>query len=147
MPWTGVVLAAAVCAASVAAAGERATADEAKALLARAVKQVETDGSAKAVAAFNDPKGGFRDRDLYVFCFGPDGKVTAHTDPARIGQNVADIKDADGRAIGSEMLKLVAAGGSSIEYRFLNPANKKVEAKQSFLQKAGDQVCGVGAYK
>jgi signal transduction histidine kinase len=145
--WTGMVLAAAVCAAAVAAASERGTAEEAKALLARAVKQVETDGSAKALAAFNDPKGGFRDRDLYVFCFGPDAKVTAHVDPARIGQNVADITDADGKAVGPEMLKLAAAGGGSIEYRFLNPANKKVEAKHSFVQKAGDQVCGVGAYK
>ena len=45
------------CAGTLAAA-ERGTVDEAKALLARAVKKVETDGSAKAVAAFNDPQGG-----------------------------------------------------------------------------------------
>jgi cytochrome c len=134
------------CAGTLSAA-ERGTVDEAKALLAKAVKKVETDGSAKAVAAFNDPKGGFRDRDLYVFCYGPDNKVTAAATPALIGTDIASVKDADGNSIGAAMLKMIAAGGGSIDYRFLNPMTGKVENKQSFLQKAGDQVCGVGVYK
>jgi signal transduction histidine kinase len=139
--------AAVLCAAGLAAAAERGTVEEAKALLARAVKMVETDGSAKAVAAFNDPQGGFRDRDLYVFCFGADGKVTAAANPTLIGNDISSVKDADGNSVGAKMLNMVAGGGGSIEYRFLNPLTKKVELKQSFLQKAGDQVCGVGAYK
>ena len=129
------------------AAAERGTVDEAKALLAKAVKKVETDGAAQAVAAFNDPQGEFRDRDLYVFCFGADGKVTAAADPRLIGNDISSVRDADGNSVGAKMLNMVASGGGAIEYRFMNPLTKKVENKQSFLQKAGDLACGVGAYK
>src|SRR5262245_4764069 len=87
-----------LCAAGFAVAAERGSVEEAKALLAKAVKKVETDGSAKAVAAFNDPQGGFRDRDLYVFCFGADGKVTAAATPTLIGNDISSVKDADGNS-------------------------------------------------
>jgi signal transduction histidine kinase len=143
----GGALVAALCVAGTLVAAQRGTVEEAKAMLAKAVKKVEADGTAKAVAAFNDPKGAFRDRDLYVFCYGPDNKVTAAATPALIGTDITNVKDADGNSIGAAMLKMIASGGGSIEYRFMNPMTGKVEPKQSFLHKAGDQVCGVGAYK
>src|SRR5215831_18218694 len=52
----------------VASAQQSGTADEAKALLAKAATAVKTD-EAGALAKFNAPNGGFKDRDLYVFCF------------------------------------------------------------------------------
>jgi hypothetical protein len=33
-----------------------------------------------------------------------------------------------------------------VEYRRLNPVSHNVEPKTSFVQKLGDDVCGVGAY-
>jgi hypothetical protein len=48
-------------------AAEYGTADEAKAMLERAVVAVKED-KAKAVDMFNKGEGGFKDRDLYVFC-------------------------------------------------------------------------------
>ena len=54
---------------------KKGTPEEAKALLDKAVTAMQSDES-KAIAAFNDPKGGYVDRDLYVFCFGADGKIT-----------------------------------------------------------------------
>jgi cytochrome c len=131
---------------ALATAGEKGTPAEAQALLDKAVKLVQTEGNTKALAAFNDPKGQFVDRDLYVFCYGPDGKITAHHDPARIGNEVASIKDADGKDIGKEMMAAGTKGGT-VEYKWMNPVSKKVETKVSYLKKAGDQVCGVGAYK
>jgi signal transduction histidine kinase len=73
--------------------------------------------------------------------------VTAHADPKRLGNKVAEITDGDGKAIGVEMLKLAEKGGGTISYRFANPATGKVEMKESVIKKAGDQLCGVGAYK
>jgi cytochrome c len=131
---------------ALATAGEKGTPAEAQALLDKAVKLVQTEGNAKALAAFNDPKGKFVDRDLYVFCYGPDGKITAHRDPARVGTEVAGIKDADGKEIGKEMIATGDKGGT-VEYKWPNPLSNKVETKVSYLKKAGDQVCGVGAYK
>jgi signal transduction histidine kinase len=128
-------------------AGEKGTEEEAKAMLDRAVKTVESEGEEKAIAAFNDPEGGFRDRDLYVFCMDKDNKITAHPNAEMRGTDVSTLEDPDGKPIGKEMIAMAAKGGGSIEYRYMNPVSKKVENKISFLKKAGTQNCGVGAYK
>lgn len=130
-----------------AAAGEKGTAEEAKALLDKAVALVKAEGDAKALAKFNDPKGGYQDRDLYVFCFGPDNKVTANVDQTLIGMDEKALKDADGKAIGTQMLDVRKTGEGTVEYKWKNPVSQKVETKVSYLKKAGTQVCGVGAYK
>jgi signal transduction histidine kinase len=128
-------------------AGEKGTPEEAKALLDKAVKAVQAD-EAKAVASFNDPKGGYVDRDLYVFCFDKDGKITAHgADKAMIGTDAKTLKDPDGKAIGSEMLALSQKGGGSLEYKWKSPTTQQVGTKVSFIKTAGKQTCGVGAYK
>ena len=44
-----------------------ATSEEAKAMLEKAVAAVKQD-KAKALDMFNKGEGGFKDRDLYVFC-------------------------------------------------------------------------------
>jgi hypothetical protein len=59
-------------------AAQYGTQEEAKALLDKAVVAVKED-KAKALDVFNKGDGGFRDRDLYVFCDNAsDGIVTAH---------------------------------------------------------------------
>jgi hypothetical protein len=58
-------------------AAQYGTAEEAKAMLERAVAAVKED-KAKALDMFNNGKGGFKDRDLYVFCANAsDGIITA----------------------------------------------------------------------
>ena len=130
-----------------ATAGEKGTPAEAKALLDKAVTLVQTQGDTKALATFNDPKGGYQDRDLYVFCFGPDNKVTANVDQSLIGTDEMGVKDADGKAIGKEMMAIGKKGEGNLEYKWKNPVSQKVETKVSYLKKAGTQVCGVGSYK
>lgn len=142
-----VVMVAALALGSLAVAGEKGTPAEAQALLDKAVKEVQKDGTTKALAVFNDPKGPFVDRDLYVFCQGPEGKVTAHRDPSMVGRDVASIKDADGKEIGKQMVEIGKKGSGQLEYKWTNPVSNKVETKVTFMKKAGDQLCGVGAYK
>jgi cytochrome c len=125
---------------------KKGTPEEAKALLDKAVTAMQSDES-KAIAAFNDPKGGYVDRDLYVFCFSPEGKITAHTDKSMVGVNAATLKDPDGKPIGTEMIALAQKGGGSLEYKWKNPVTNQVGNKVSFLKKAGNQTCGVGAYR
>ena len=48
-------------------AAQFGTAEEAKAMLERAVAAVKQD-KAKALDMFNKGEGGFKDRDLYVWC-------------------------------------------------------------------------------
>ena len=57
------------------------TADEAQAMLMKAVAAVNAD-KAKALDMFNKGEGGFRDRDLYVFCANTsDGTIVAMGNP------------------------------------------------------------------
>ena len=57
--------------------GQLGTADEAKAMLLKAAAAVKADRDL-ALGMFNKGEGGFRDRDLYPFCFRiRDGKQVA----------------------------------------------------------------------
>ncbi len=130
-----------------AVAGEKGTPAEAKALLDKAVAKVEKDGAEKAEAAFNDPAGGFRDRDLYVFCMDAAYKIVAHPDASMRGTDTASLKDSKGKAFGAEMVAAAKKGEGTVEYAWKNPVSGKVEEKVSYLKKAGSLYCGVGAYK
>jgi hypothetical protein len=60
------------------AAADFGTPEEAKAMLEKAVAAVKQD-KAKALDMFNTGEGGFKDRDLYVYCANAsDGILTAH---------------------------------------------------------------------
>src|SRR2546423_14259358 len=72
--------------------GQMGTAQEAKALLERAIPVVQADNAA-AFAKFNKGEDGFKDRDLYVFCF-DSGNGTINSGPATlIGHDVRALKD------------------------------------------------------
>ena len=85
------------------------TPPEARAMLERAVQALRADKQ-KALTAFTRGTNGFRQRDLYVFCFGPDGKVDAHPNPALIGKDASLLKDKDGKAFGLEILQAAQPG-------------------------------------
>jgi signal transduction histidine kinase len=63
------------------------------------------------------------------------------------GKDLATLKDPDGKPVGQEMIDIAKKGGGSLEYKWTNPVSKQVEPKISFLKPAGDDFCGVGAYK
>jgi signal transduction histidine kinase len=137
------------CVSGVAVAEEVGSPAEAKALLARAVAEVAKSGVEASYKAFSDPKGAFVDRDLYVFCFSTSGIMKAHGgNPALLGKDFIAIKDSDGKVFVSDMIQLaVAAGEGWVDYKWPNPTTKKIESKSSFVNKVGDDVCGVGIYK
>ena len=65
------------------------TEKEARAMLEKAVVAVKADKE-KALEMFNKGEGGFKDRDLYVFCANAsDGVLTAH--PYLKGEHLQDI--------------------------------------------------------
>ncbi len=126
-------------------AAEFGTADEAKAMLERAVAAVKAD-KAKALAMFIKGEGGFKDRDLYPFCGGPDGNFTAH--PSLVGKSLKELKDKAGKALGAEMYNVAEEGKiSEVNYMWPRPGSTEPVQKVSFVTKAGDQVCAVGYYK
>lgn len=131
--------------ASQALAGEFGTADEAKAMLEKAVTAIKAD-KAGALDKFTKGEGGFKDRDLYPFCGGPDGNFTAH--PKLVGKSLKELKDKAGKALGEEMYAVAKEGSiSEVAYMWPRPGSTDPVAKVSFVTKVDDQVCAVGYYK
>lgn len=126
-------------------AAEYGSAAEAKAMLDKAVAAVKADKS-KALGEFSKGEGGFKDRDLYPFCAGPDGNFTAH--PSLVGKSMKDLKDKTGKPLGEEMFKVAKEGKvNEVEYMWPRPGTTEPVQKVSYVTKVGDQVCAVGYYK
>ena len=128
-----------------AGAGDFGTPAEAKAMLEKAVAEVKKD-KAKALEMFTKGEGGFKDRDLYPYCGGPDGKFTAH--PKLVGQSLKELKDKTGKAFGEEIYKVAQDGKiSEVPYMWPRPNETNPVEKVAYVTKVGDQVCAVGYYK
>ena len=136
----------AVLTAALARAADYGTADEARAILEKAVAAVKADKT-KALDMFNKGDGGFKDRDLYVFCANAsDGVFTAH--PTLKGEQLGEIKGKKGFPLGQEMMKNATEGTvREVTYWWPRPGSDKPLEKTSFYTKVGDQMCGVGYYK
>jgi hypothetical protein len=148
----GAVSAAALTLATVAFAqqGQFGTAQEARALLDRAVAAVKADKDV-ALAMFNKDEGGFKDRDLYPFCFNlSDGKFVAAIKQL-LETDTRTLKDPTGRVFGPELYAAAQKPEGQItevSYMFPRPgADKTPVPKVTFVTKAGDLGCGVGYYK
>ena len=130
---------------SLAIAGDFGTADEAKAMLEKAVAAVKAN-KAEALAQFTKGEGGFKDRDLYPFCGGPDGNFTAH--PSLVGKSLKDLKDKAGKALGEDIYATAKEGAiGEVAYMWPRPGADEPVQKISFVTKVDDQVCAVGYYK
>jgi Cache domain len=118
----------------------------AKAMLERAVAALKED-KAKALDMFSKGEGGFKDRDLYVFCANAsDGTLTAH--PSLRGEHLQDIKGTKGSPFGQEMMQKATEGTiREVHYWWPRPGTDKPLLKTTFYTKVGDQICGVGYYK
>jgi cytochrome c len=125
------------------------SAAEAKALLEKAVAALKSN-QADALAKFPKADGGFRDRDLYVYCFNTaDGKFTAHVNAALMGTDIRALKDAkDGAPLGQKIFDSVKEGSfATVAYNFPKPGGTEAVPKEAYVTKVGDQGCGVGYYK
>jgi signal transduction histidine kinase len=124
---------------------ESGTSAEAKAMLEKVVLAVKAD-KVRALVMFTKGEGGFKDRDLYPYCGGPDGNFTAH--PTLLGRSLKDLRDKYGKPLGMEMYAAAKEGLiSEISYMWPRPGQTDPVTKVAFVTRIGDQVCAVGYYK
>ena len=130
------------------------TADEAKAMLIKAVAAVKAD-KVKALDMFNKGEGGFKDRDLYVFCANTsDGKIVAVLSNPNakqlIGTDQRALKDSTGKAFGEELYAAAQKPEgqfTEVTYMFPRPGADTTPVKKvSLVTRVGDLGCGVGYY-
>ena len=119
---------------------------EARAMLEKAVVALKADKT-NALEMFNKGEGGFRDRDLYVFCANAsDGVMTAH--PYLTGEVLQNIKGKKGFPLGNEIMEKATEGKiQNATYWWPRPGTETPLEKHTVYTKVGDQICGVGYYK
>jgi hypothetical protein len=140
-------------AAALAQQDQLGTAQQARAMLDKAVAAVKADKT-KALDIFNKGEGGFRDRDLYPFCFDiNDGKIVAVGNPNTMGLLGLDRGTLKGATKGFGLDVYTAAQKpegeiTEVSYWFPKPgADATIARKVSFVTRVGDLGCGVGFYK
>ena len=129
-------------------ADEFGTKEEAIALLDRAVALLRVDKN-RALDLFTTGDGGLIDKDLYVFCFTPDGTMTAH--PNAVGFDIygSEQKDLQGTQLGESLFKAARVGEvGEVTYkqpRYTTGSDKEF-TKTALMTRVAGQVCGVGYY-
>ena len=129
-------------------ADEFGTKEEAAALLDRAVALLRVDKN-RALDLFTTGDGGLIQKDLYVFCFAPDGTVIAH--PNLVGVNAFDndLVDVQGTQLGEAFFNAARAGGTEeATYQYTRPTTgtDKEFTKTALMTRVAGIVCGVGYY-
>ncbi len=138
-----------LCAHLGAIAADKGSAEEATAMVKKAVAFLKANGKDKAIAEFNNAKGQFVDRDLYIFVVDKDGTTLANgVNPRLVGKNVMELKDADGKPFIKTLLEIGNTKGSGwLEYKWSNQTTQKMEQKATYVEKAGDLLVACGIYK
>jgi dienelactone hydrolase len=130
------------------------TPEEAKAMLMKAVAAVKAD-KAKALDMFNKGEGGFKDRDLYVYCANlGDGRFVAIGNPntkQALGRDLRTVRDWYGKAYGADVYAAMQKPeGQITEVSHVTPRpgiDKVGVPKVSLVTRAGDDLgCAVGYY-
>jgi hypothetical protein len=119
---------------------------DARAMLGKAVAAIK-DNKEKALGMFNKGEGGFKDRDLYVWCANAsDGVLTAH--PYLKGEHLQEIKGKKGYPLGKEIMENAADGQiKQVTYWWPRPGTETPLEKTTFYTQVAGQNCGVGFYK
>ena len=118
------------------------SADEARQMVERAQQHVAEVGWRDAVQAFNDPRGGFVDRDLYIFAFDDSGRYLAHgLEPDLVGVALHDTPGVPLR-VAEEFIaaaqQAVTTGGGWMEYEFFKAGMASSLLKTGYVVGLGD---------
>ena len=130
-------------------AGDMGTPEEAKAMSLKARTAVNEMGRESAFAAFADPGGEFRDRDLYVFCIDMEGVLVSQPiKPELVGKNMFNFNKY-GDLLFQDMIAVAKESGAGwVDYRWPYPGTDEIRQKTSYIATNDDGFfCGVGAYK
>jgi signal transduction histidine kinase len=126
-----------------------ATTKDAEMMVHQAVAFIKKSGKEQAFAEFNNPKGRFTYRDLYIMVYDLEGKCLSHgAKVERIGKSFMEEKDVDGKQFVKERMRIAKEHGKGWqEYKFANPLTKKIEQKVAYFERVDDVVVVCGAYK
>jgi signal transduction histidine kinase len=121
------------------------------AMVKKAAAHLSRAGAERALRDFQarDARSEFLDGDLYLIVFDETGVIRAHgRDPERVGKNVWNQEDADGKLMSREMIQLAKAQGLGwVDYRWRNLKNGTVEPKSTYVERCGEYTVGCGIFR
>ena len=125
---------------------------KAEALVKEGFAYMKANGKAAFIAEVLKASGKFHAKPgnpLYLFVYDMNGVVLAHGAEANLlGLNRLNVKDPDGRQYVKEFIAQGQAKGSGwVDYKRMNPEDKKIEHKTSFVQAEDGVLVGCGIYK
>ena len=127
-----------------------ATPLEAQSLVHKAVNFYRRNGRERFLKELNQPAGEFCHGDLYAFVYDLNMTMLAQPiKPELVGKNMLDIKDwPGGKYFRREIQQLARTSGNGwVNYEYVNPANKAIEPKTSYIERVDDLIVCAGSYK
>jgi len=123
--------------------------DAAKLLVSKAVSYYKIHGKEKSLAEFSNPKGLYREDEIYIFVMTLDGILIAHgANDKRIGLDVMEISDENGIRYFQEVVEIANSVGSGVvKYWWTNPSTKHREPKNLYFEKVDDIIICSGVYQ
>ncbi|HYE00761.1 MAG TPA: cache domain-containing protein [Alphaproteobacteria bacterium] len=126
------------------------TVDDAKRITLQATDLIQAKGLEGAAPSFN-ADGEYKFGEIYVNVIDFEGKWLVYPPrPAGVGQSVLNVKDADGKFLVQEIIKVAKDQGEGwVEYRWMNPAVNKIQPKVTYVKRVPgkDLIAYVGIYK
>lgn len=147
------VLAVLATASCLLAQAPRPTPAKAEGLVKAAIAFAKANGADKLIHETNAANGRFHvgsGGELYIFIYGTDGvcKAIGFETEKIVGQNRMALKDPDGKLYVREFItKAKTEGKGWVEYKRMNPLDKKIENKVSYVELHEGLVIGAGIYK
>jgi len=125
---------------------------KAEAMVKEGFAFMKANGKAALVAEVMKASGKFHAKPgnpIYLFVYDTNGVVLAHgAESNLLGVNRLNVKDPDGKQYVKEFIALGQGKGSGwVDYKRMNPEDRKIEQKTSFVLAAEGVVIGCGIYK
>jgi methyl-accepting chemotaxis protein len=119
------------------------------ALVRQGVAHLEAVGKRRACNDFDDPTAEFIFGEYYISAFDIHGiRLANGMDPASRGENIFDIRDADGKQHVRAIIEKARSRGKGWEdYKWTNPVTKRIEPKSVYFELVDDVIVSCGIYK
>jgi cytochrome c len=123
--------------------------DDAKRWVKKAIVFFKANGNGTGLAQFSNPSGRFVRNGQYVYVLDFNGAMLAHpVNEKFVGKDFYHIQDSDGKSFIKEIVDTANNGGSGwVEYKWFNPATKRVEPKTVYFEKFNNTIFCSGVYE
>lgn len=130
-------------------AQEYGSESDAVALVQKAINYYQKNGKEKVIAAVNDNKGGFIEKDLYITIIDQEGRSLAHGNNRRIvGVDLSKIRDVDGKYFIRDRINSLKNKRSGWQtYKFHDPMKQHIETKKTYSEIKDGLIFSCGVYQ